>query len=87
MSGDLIFLLVLIGFAVAVGLWVFTDEQREERAEDRDAQGAREARTQAQLDALRATRRIGMAFWRASRALHDTTRDARRDQNRDQDGR
>lgn len=87
MSGDLIFLLVLIGFAVAVGLWVFAADDREEQTEDRDAQAAREARTQAQMDALRATRRIGMAFWRATRSMHDATRDARRDQNRDQDGR
>ncbi|OHV61397.1 hypothetical protein [Pseudofrankia sp. BMG5.36] len=88
MSTGVVTVLVLVVLAIALGVWFFTSDDLGEpdgrQRSEQETRRAREARTQAQLDALRASQRIGSAFWRASRALFDVSRDERR---RDRDGR
>ncbi|KPM56401.1 hypothetical protein ACG83_00030 [Frankia sp. R43] len=82
MNDDLIFLLLLVGFTLAIGVWMFTADRREDPPGEHGERTRTEQRTQAQIDALRASRRIGTAFWRGTRAMHDAARDERRDEGR-----
>jgi len=80
MSAGLIFVLMLAFLTVVAGVCFFTGgdgEPPDQQRDEQEARRARESRTQAQLDALRASQRIGSAFWRASRALFEVSRDER----------
>lgn len=73
-----IFMAIMIVLPLAVCLWFPFDEWREGRRRNAPS---RDSVARARLDAIRASQRIGLAAWRASRALYNLGRDDRRDRN------
>ncbi|ORT46785.1 hypothetical protein [Frankia sp. KB5] len=85
-TGDLIFFLVLLGLAAAMGWWLYSmdDDMDDDEEEQSDAEPSpEEERVRSRMDALHTSQRIGRLCWRTGRALYD----AARDDGDDQDGR